>query len=82
MAVRTMVQTPVCRYDFHHMTTPETTSLYTDVRLVALYDALNPFAADTAFYLDLAATLPRARSSTSAAAPDCLPVNWHGVATT
>lgn len=55
-----MVQTPVCRYDFHHMTTPETTSLYTDARLVALYDALNPFAADTAFYLDLAATLPRA----------------------
>lgn len=28
---------------------------YTDPRLVALYDALNPFAADTRFYLDLAA---------------------------
>ncbi len=29
-------------------------TLYTDPRLVALYDALNPFAADTAFYLALA----------------------------
>ncbi|MDR5778898.1 class I SAM-dependent methyltransferase [Caballeronia sp. LZ065] len=28
--------------------------LYTDPRLVALYDLLNPFAADTAFYLSLA----------------------------
>lgn len=28
--------------------------LYTDPRLVALYDVLNPFAADTAFYLSLA----------------------------
>jgi SAM-dependent methyltransferase len=28
---------------------------YSDPRLVALYDALNPFAADTRFYLDLAA---------------------------
>ena len=28
--------------------------LYTDPRLVALYDALNPFADDTAFYLALA----------------------------
>jgi ubiquinone/menaquinone biosynthesis C-methylase UbiE len=30
-------------------------TLYTDPRLVALYDTLNPFAADTAFYLALAA---------------------------
>ncbi|WP_082624891.1 class I SAM-dependent methyltransferase [Paraburkholderia caribensis] len=30
-------------------------SHYTDPRLVALYDALNPFAADTRFYVDLAA---------------------------
>jgi SAM-dependent methyltransferase len=30
---------------------------YTDPRLVALYDRLNPFAADTAFYLELAAEL-------------------------
>jgi len=30
-------------------------SHYTDPRLVALYDALNPFSADTRFYLDLAA---------------------------
>lgn len=30
------------------------TSLYTDARLVALYDALNPAAADTAFYVALA----------------------------
>ncbi|MBN3757804.1 class I SAM-dependent methyltransferase [Paraburkholderia sp. Tr-20389] len=29
---------------------------YTAPRLVALYDALNPFAADTRFYLDLAAS--------------------------
>lgn len=32
-----------------------TPTLYTDPRLVALYDTLNPFAADTAFYLALAA---------------------------
>ncbi|MFT4510927.1 class I SAM-dependent methyltransferase [Caballeronia sp. 15711] len=30
-------------------------TLYTDPRLVALYDTLNPFAADTDFYLALAA---------------------------
>lgn len=59
MTVRTMVRAPVCRYD-GRMTTPDPTALYTDARLVALYDALNPFAADTAFYLHLAATLPRA----------------------
>jgi SAM-dependent methyltransferase len=35
-------------------------TLYTDPRLVVLYDTLNPFAADTAFYLALASTL-RAR---------------------
>jgi ribosomal protein L11 methylase PrmA len=29
-------------------------TLYTDPRLVALYDTLNPRAADTAFYLALA----------------------------
>src|SRR5260370_23644370 len=29
-------------------------TLYTDPRLVALYDTLNPIAADTAFYLTLA----------------------------
>jgi len=34
-------------------------TLYTDPRLVALYDALNPFAADTAFYLALAASKNR-----------------------
>ncbi|ACC71305.1 class I SAM-dependent methyltransferase [Paraburkholderia phymatum] len=33
-----------------------TDSQYSDPRLVALYDALNPFAADTRFYLDLAAS--------------------------
>lgn len=33
---------------------------YTDPRLVALYDALNPYAADTAFYLALAAAHPGA----------------------
>jgi SAM-dependent methyltransferase len=31
-----------------------TDPLYTDARLVALYDTLNPFAADTAFYIELA----------------------------
>jgi SAM-dependent methyltransferase len=30
-------------------------TLYSDPRLVALYDAINPFADDTRFYLDLAA---------------------------
>lgn len=30
---------------------------FTDPRLVALYDTLNPFAADTAFYIELAAAL-------------------------
>jgi SAM-dependent methyltransferase len=30
---------------------------FTDPRLVALYDTLNPFAADTAFYIELAAGL-------------------------
>ncbi len=30
---------------------------YTDPRLVAIYDALNPFAADTTFYIGLAAEL-------------------------
>jgi len=34
-------------------------TLYTDPRLVALYDTLNPFAADTDFYLALAAGMPR-----------------------
>jgi SAM-dependent methyltransferase len=53
-----MVQASASRYD-GCMTTPDPMSLYTDARLVALYDALNPFAADTAFYLLLAATLPR-----------------------
>lgn len=33
-----------------------TNTLYTDPRLVALYDTLNPFAADTEFYLALAAS--------------------------
>lgn len=33
--------------------------LYTDPRLVALYDTLNPVAADTAFYLSLAADRKR-----------------------
>lgn len=36
-------------------------TLYTDPRLVALYDTLNPFAADTAFYLALASTLHATR---------------------
>ena len=31
---------------------------FTDPRLVALYDALNPFAPDTAFYLELASAQP------------------------
>ena len=35
------------------------TTLYTDPRLVALYDTLNPFAADTDFYLALAAGMQR-----------------------
>lgn len=39
----------------HRMT--EINTLYTDPRLVALYDTLNPFAADTEFYLTLAASL-------------------------
>jgi ubiquinone/menaquinone biosynthesis C-methylase UbiE len=40
--------------------TPSTPStLYTDPRLVALYDTLNPPAADTAFYLALAASRDR-----------------------
>lgn len=30
---------------------------YTDPRFVALYDTLNPFAADTSFYLELAKKL-------------------------
>lgn len=34
-----------------------TLSEYTDPRLVALYDALNRFAADTAFYIGLATEL-------------------------
>jgi SAM-dependent methyltransferase len=34
-------------------------TLYTDPRLVALYDALNPAAADTAFYLALASSQRR-----------------------
>ncbi|PCE25051.1 methyltransferase type 11 [Paraburkholderia acidicola] len=34
-----------------------TNTLYTDPRLVALYDTLNPFGADTGFYLALAASL-------------------------
>lgn len=33
---------------------------YTDPRLSAVYDALNPPAADTAYYLDLAGTRPQA----------------------
>lgn len=37
---------------------PAETSEFDDPRLVALYDALNPFAPDTAFYLDLAAADP------------------------
>ncbi|MEM5342645.1 class I SAM-dependent methyltransferase [Paraburkholderia azotifigens] len=38
-----------------------TDSHYSDPRLVALYDALNPFAADTRFYLDLAARTEASR---------------------
>jgi predicted TPR repeat methyltransferase len=34
---------------------------YADPCLVALYDALNPFAADTRFYIDLAARIEAAR---------------------
>jgi len=34
---------------------------YADPRLVALYDALNPFAADTQFYIDLAARTEASR---------------------
>lgn len=34
-------------------------TLYTDPRLVALYDTLNPFATDTGFYLTLAAGMQR-----------------------
>ncbi len=40
------------------MTAP---NLYSDPRLVDLYDVLNPAAADTAFYLDLAQSLDAAR---------------------
>ncbi len=36
-----------------------TCAAYTDSRLAALYDALNPPEADTAFYLDLAGTSPK-----------------------
>ncbi len=38
----------------------EYTDDYTDPRLVALYDTLNPFGADTAFYIDLAAQVSAA----------------------
>jgi SAM-dependent methyltransferase len=38
-----------------------TDSHYSDPRLVALYDALNPFADDTRFYLDLAARTQASR---------------------
>jgi SAM-dependent methyltransferase len=40
---------------------PMTDAQYTDPRLVALYDALNPFAADTRFYIDLAARTEASR---------------------
>jgi SAM-dependent methyltransferase len=36
----------------------ENCSEFSDPRLVGIYDALNPFSADTAFYLELAAKLP------------------------
>ncbi|HWZ65384.1 MAG TPA: methyltransferase domain-containing protein [Patescibacteria group bacterium] len=36
---------------------PSTVEQYDDPRLVALYDILNPFAADTQFYIDLAEKL-------------------------
>gem|GEM_PF-7131103 len=48
---------------------------FTDPRMAAVYDALGPGRADTDFYLELAAELAPARSSTSDAARDCWPAN-------
>ena len=49
-----------------------TDSHYSDPRLVALYDALNPFADDTRFYLDLAARTQASRVEGRA------PGRWNG----